>query len=109
MADLRFIDTNIFVRHIAGDHPEQSPRATGAFERIERGEESVQTADTVVFETVYTLQRFYRVLRPIIREALLPLLELPGVHLSGKRAYRSVFDLYVAQAPFPLPTATTPC
>jgi len=49
----------------------------------------------VVFEVVYTLQRSYRNPKAQIREALLPLLELPGIILPGKRRLRAVFDLYV--------------
>jgi len=63
--------------------------------RIEHGEIKVRTADTVVFETVFTLQRQYGVSKEDIRDNLLPLLELPGIVLPGKRRLRKVFDLYV--------------
>lgn len=90
-----FLDTNIFLRHLRADHHVQSPRARAYFEKIERGEVQVRTSEIVVFETVYTLQSHYRVSRADIRSALLPLLELPGIVLSGKRRLRKVFDLYV--------------
>jgi predicted nucleic acid-binding protein len=92
---LPFVDTNVFLRHIVGDHPDQSPRATALFERIERGEVRVRVADTVIFETVFSLQRFYRIPRSDIRGALLALMDLPGVVLSGKQRLRRVFDYYV--------------
>ncbi len=90
-----FLDTNIFLRHLLQDHPQQSPRATTYLARIERGEIKVRTADTVVFETVFTLQRQYGHSKAAIRDNLLPLLELPGIILPGKRRLRRVFDLYV--------------
>ncbi len=62
--------------------------------RIERGEITVHTSDIVIFETVFTLQRYYRVPRDQIAAALLPLIELPDIFLPGKRQYRRVFDLY---------------
>ncbi len=49
----------------------------------------------MIFETVFTLQRFYGHTKSEIRSALLPLLELPGLTLPGKRRYRRVFELYV--------------
>ncbi|MGH2585175.1 MAG: hypothetical protein ACRDJE_09695, partial [Dehalococcoidia bacterium] len=49
------------------------------------------------FETVFTLQSFYKVPRELIREKLLPLLLLPGLHLPAKRSYRQVFALYVSR------------
>lgn len=93
-----FLDTNVLLRHILADHPEQSARATVLIEQIERGDRAVRIADTVVFEAVFTLERFYRVPRSTIRDALLPILELPGIVLAGKRRFRDVFALYLANA-----------
>lgn len=94
-ASLAFVDTNVFLRHLRQDHPDHSPRATAYLERVERGELRVRTADTVVFEAVYTLQSLYKQPKAAIREALLPLLELQGIELPGKRRLRRVFDYYV--------------
>jgi predicted nucleic acid-binding protein len=91
-----FLDTNVLLRHLLADHAEHSPRATAFLARIERGELQVRLADTVVFETVFTLQRHYHQPRVAIRDALLPILELPGIVLPGKRRFRRTFDLYIA-------------
>ena len=90
-----FIDTNLFLRHLRQDHPAFSPRSTAYFARIERGELQGRTSDLVVFEVVFTLQRAYKQPKAAIRDALLPLIELPAIILPGKRRYRWVFDLYV--------------
>ncbi len=90
-----FLDTNILLRHLLQDDPQQSPRATAFLLRVENGEVEVQLADTVVFEIVFTLQRQYKKSRAGICTNLLPLLELPGVVLPGKRKFRKVFALYV--------------
>jgi len=92
---LPFLDTNVLLRHLLQDHPQQSPRSTAYLARVEHGEIKVRTADTVVFETVFTLQRQYGVPKEEIRDNLLPILELPGIVLPGKRRLRKVFDLYV--------------
>ncbi|HEY7036917.1 MAG TPA: PIN domain-containing protein [Thermomicrobiales bacterium] len=97
MMPLPFLDTNILLRHITGDEPNHSPRATAFLRRIEQGDVTVRTADTVVFETVYALQRVYRMPRQGIRDAVLPLLALPGIKLPGKASYRYAFDLYANQ------------
>jgi predicted nucleic acid-binding protein len=97
MARLPLLETNVFLRHILADHPDHSQRATAYLQRIERGEIAVRTTDTVIFETVFTLERFYKVPRSDIRDQWLPLITLPGIRLTGKRAYRHVFDLYIAQ------------
>lgn len=89
------LDTNVILRHLLGDHPDQSPSATAFIKRVQDGEIEVHTADTVVFEAACTLDRYYKRLRGDIRDVLLPLLELPGIVLPGKRRYRKVFDIYV--------------
>jgi predicted nucleic acid-binding protein len=94
---LPFLDTNIILRHVLGDDPVQSPAATAYLARIEQGEIQVRTADTVVFEAVFTLQRHYRQPRIKIQQALLPLIELSGIVLPGKRRFREAFALYVDQ------------
>ena len=90
-----FLDTNILLRHLLQDVPDQSLRATAYLARIERGELKVQTADTVIFEVVFTLQRTYKKPRADIAAALLPLIELPGIVLPNNRRFRRVFDFYV--------------
>jgi predicted nucleic acid-binding protein len=96
MASIPFVDTNIFLRHFRQDHPDHSPRATAFLERIEAGALRARTADTVVFETVFTLERTYRQSRTHIRQILLPLLLLPSMMLPNKRRMRHTFDLYLA-------------
>ena len=92
-----FLDTNIFLRHLLHDHEDHSPRSTAYLERVERGEFRVQTADTVVFEVVFTLQSFYRQPKDTIRDLVLPLIELPGIELPGKPLFRRAFSYYVDQ------------
>ena len=95
MSTFPFLDTNVFLRHLRGDHPDFSPRATALLRRIEQGSLKVRTADTVVFETVFTLERVYKQSKEAIRDAFLPLIELPGMVLPGKRRFRQVFTYYV--------------
>lgn len=59
-----------------------------------RREEKVETSVIVIFETVYTLQRFYRIPRPRVRALLLPVLRLRGLHLPHKVLCVQALDLY---------------
>ena len=89
------LDTNVILRHLLGDHPEQSPRATAYLRQVEQGQVRVRTSELVVFEAVFTLERHYRLPKKRVRDSLLPLLELPGIVLPGKQRLREAFDLYV--------------
>lgn len=95
MAPLPLLDTNIVLRHLLGDHPDHSPRATAYIARIERGELRVRAAETVVFEAVFVLERTLRQPKAAIRDAVVELLKLPGIVLPGKRRLRRAFALYV--------------
>ena len=95
MAGLPFLDTNLFLRHLTQDNAELSPRATALWRRIGTREAGIELADTVVFETVFTLQRFYKLSRTNIRDGVLPLLTLRGARLPNKGRYRRAFELYV--------------
>jgi predicted nucleic acid-binding protein len=92
---LLFLDTNIFLRHFLQDDPDHSPGASAFLKRVEDGSIKVRTSETVIFETAFTLQKGYRREKSVIRDGLLPLIELPGVVLPHKRRYRKVFSLYV--------------
>jgi uncharacterized protein len=95
MSSLPFVETNIFLRHLRQDHADFSPRATALLRRSEDGSLKVRTADTVIFETVFTLERFYKQSKAAIRDTFLPLIELPGIVLPGKRRFRKVFACYI--------------
>ena len=90
-----FLDSNVILRHLLADHPIQSPKATNFLSKIENGEISVHISDTVVFEIVFTLERYYKKPKVAIKQALLPLLELPNIFLPGIARYQEAFDLYV--------------
>lgn len=95
MTGLPVLDINIFLRHLAQDQSDMALRATSYFEQIERGEFIAETNLPVIFETVFTLERFYKRPKADVRNALLPLLALPGIRLANKRRIRRTLDLYV--------------
>ena len=93
---IRFLDTNVLIRYFTGDHPDKAARVLALLERVEAGEEKLLTSPLVVFETVFTLQKFYDVPRDQIRDILVPILLLAGLKLEGEPDFLRAFDLYVA-------------
>ncbi len=92
----RFLDTNILLRYFTRDDEEKARKTLALLTRVERREERVETSVIVVFETVYALQRLYRVPRPRIRELLTPILGLRGLRLPGKNVCVDALDLYAS-------------
>ncbi len=62
---IAFVDTNILVRHLTADPPDQARRAT---DFLAAGHQ-LMLADLVVAETIYVLESFYRVPRRQVAEA----------------------------------------
>ena len=52
----QFLDTNILLRHLLQDLPDESARATEFIRRIEAGDARVYLSDIVVFEVVFTMK-----------------------------------------------------
>jgi len=94
----RLVDTNVFLRHLLGDHPTHSPAATHLIAAIEQGHLVGWTTALTIAEVVFVLagKRTYNQPRSVIRASVLPLVELPNLRITHKRLYRRVFDLWLA-------------
>ena len=84
----RFLDTNVLLRYLTRDDEEKA-------QRVERGDEAVVTSPMVVFETIFTLQRYYRLPKERIRERVGDLLSLRSLHVPDKQVCQRALDLYV--------------
>ena len=78
-SDPAFVDTNIFLRYLTGDDPEQAPRARRLLERSERGEEQLVTTALTIAEIVWVLESVYELDRASIRAKVVAILGLSGL------------------------------
>jgi uncharacterized protein len=96
---MRFLDANVFLRHLTGDDPVKHPACVALFRQIGAGRVQAWTTDLAIAEVVFVLSSKkgmgYAFAREQIQDGLLPLLRLPGLHLSTKSLYPRIFDLYV--------------
>lgn len=68
------IDTNVFIRFLIKDLPDQFKKAQEVFERIEKGEIKGLVSVLVINETVWVLENYYELKRKIYIPQLLKLL-----------------------------------
>lgn len=95
---MELIDSAFFIRHITGDQPAHSFRATRVFDEIARGVRDGITTVAAVAEVVYLLSSIanrYQLSREQIRDAVLPLLLLDHLLLERKEMFAETFDWYV--------------
>jgi AbrB family looped-hinge helix DNA binding protein len=85
------------VRFLTRDDEQKAQQALDLLLRIERGEEKVITSPLVIFETIFTLQKLYKVPRDIIKEQVLSIISLRSLHLQDKSLYPRAFDLYISK------------
>ena len=52
----RFVDTNVLLRYFTGDDEEKALRAPALLQRIELGEERIETSHLVFFEVIFTFE-----------------------------------------------------
>ena len=90
-----FLDTNILLRYLTHDDEQEAQKALNLLTRIEQNQEKVITSSSVIFETIFTLQSFYRVPRQQIKDLLLPIIGLRGLQLPDKHVYLQAFDFYI--------------
>ena len=92
---MRFIDTNLFLRYFTRDEEEKAQKVLALLKRVEKNEEKATTSPLVIFETIFTLESFYKVPKKEIKELMLPILNLRGLKLPDKGIYQQALDAYV--------------
>lgn len=76
-----FIDTNVIIRHLTGDPPDQAARATADLAAAER----LFLADLVLAEVVYVLGSFYEVDRHEVATLARSAVTFPAIHMLDER------------------------
>lgn len=74
-----FVDTNLFLRYLTNDVPEQADAVERLLRRAAAGEIGLVTNGLVLAEIVWVLESFYHLPRPAIREKVLAILNTPGL------------------------------
>ncbi|MDZ7678215.1 MAG: type II toxin-antitoxin system VapC family toxin [Acidimicrobiales bacterium] len=85
-----FVDTNVLVRHLTGDPPRLASRATAYL----GAGELLLVPDLIIAETVYVLESFYEVPRPVIAEAIRSLVAFESVICVDPALVLRTVELY---------------
>jgi predicted nucleic acid-binding protein len=91
---VRFLDTSLLIRFFTNDDPAKAERVRTLMDRVERGEERVALSPLVVFETIFTLQRGYKLPKAQVRQMIEDLLSLRTVHLPNKQHFYAALEIY---------------
>jgi len=87
-----FVDTNVLVRHLTGDPPDQAANAT----RYLAAADKLLLADLILAEVVYVLESYYEVARTDVARALRAILAFPAVRVVDDPLLHRAVELYDA-------------
>jgi len=85
-----FIDTNILVRHLTGDPPDQAARAT----RLIASGVELLLPDLIVAECAYVLESFYRTPRPQVATALRAIVGFGSIKVIDEELLLRAVEVY---------------
>lgn len=76
------IDTNVILRFLRGDHPQQSPKSEALFMEAAEGKSLLIVPQLVLAEVVWVLSSFYKMDRTVISETLVKLISKSGIQVD---------------------------
>jgi predicted nucleic acid-binding protein len=85
-----FVDSNVLVRHLTGDPPDQAKRATAFL----REAEELILVDLVVAEVVYVLESVYEVERERVAELVRAIVGFPPVVVPDRLLLLRSLEIY---------------
>jgi len=85
-----FVDTNILVRHLTGDPPEQAARATKFLAEADE----LLLVDLVVAEVVYVLESFYEVPRERVADLVRAIIAFPAIVVLDSAMLLRALEVY---------------
>jgi len=93
--DRLFADTNLFLRYLTNDLPEQADAVEHLLLLATQGEIVLVTNSLVMAEIVWTLDSYYRLARSDIREKIHAILHTPGLEVVDGHLLEAAVDDYV--------------
>lgn len=88
------IDTNVILRYLLADHPEQFEKVRAFMEEVKTGTRRVLIPESVLAECVYVLLKVYEVPREEIAEKLIGILRYRGVVNSDREVLIQALTLF---------------
>ena len=96
-AERTFVDTNLFLRYLTNDVPEQADAVEELLDRAAAGEIILVTNSLVFAEMVWTLESFYQLEREAIRDKIAAILNTPGLEVIEGDLVRQALGGYVGK------------
>lgn len=91
---MRFVDTNVFLRYLVNDIPDQADACEAIFRNAIAGKEALFITDLVLAEIVWVLESYYGLDRKTIREKVEKVLNTRNLECAGREIVLNALALY---------------
>ncbi|MEX2446857.1 MAG: type II toxin-antitoxin system VapC family toxin [Dehalococcoidia bacterium] len=85
-----FVDTNVLIRHLTGEPPDQAARATRYIEQADE----LLLPDLILAEMAYVLESFYEVPREQVADTLRAVLAFPAIRVLDAVLLQRAVEVY---------------
>jgi uncharacterized protein len=92
-----FVDTNLFLRYLTNDVPDQADAVERLLRRAAAGEVSLVANSLVMAEIVWTLESFYELPKSDIQDKVLAILNTPGLEVARSELVLQAISWYIRQ------------
>lgn len=89
-----FLDTNVIVYHLTDVDRLKRIRCSELLQQAERNEIDLYATELTIAEVVWFLQYRLGSPREEVRDALVPIVRMPGLSLPNKQLWPAIFELY---------------
>jgi uncharacterized protein len=93
---MQFIDTNIFLRFLTKDDPEEAAKCRQLLQSAAEGELKLYTTDLVIAELIWVLQspKTYNLKPDEIYKITMPLLTIKNLYYPCKNVFSDIMELF---------------
>ena len=92
-----FIDTNLLIRYLLNDLPDQADAVETILKRADAGKVLLKTNVMVIAELVWTCESFYKLSKQEIRDKVVMILNTPGLEIENHDLLLQAILLYADQ------------
>ena len=89
-----FVDTNLFLRFLTNDIPDQAHAVDQLLMRAEQGELQLHTSSLTIAEIVWTLESYYELSSEVVRDHVVAILNTPGLFVEHAEIIARAMMLY---------------
>jgi len=91
---MKFVDTNIFIRYLTDDIPEQADACDKIFRNAIENKDPLFTTELVITEIIWVLESYYALTKEEVQDKVEKILNTPNLICPNKDLILSALSLY---------------